>query len=140
MELLVDELGANIHLRTNKRRMTPLMVAVERGVLSVVEFLLERGAKVNVRDSRKKQALDYAILSFRYRIQSDVVRVLMKHGAKRGDYHDPGEESPWLHDAYKNISAMLILTTPLVAPRFARPTWLHVDCLRLLFSFLQDNT
>jgi ankyrin repeat protein len=82
--MLID-FGANIHLK-NKQLRTPLMLccmteedeSAETGRLSLAKKLIEKGADVNIVDSRNHSILDWAEIYHFNRI----AELLRKHGAK----------------------------------------------------------
>lgn len=135
-KLLVDELGANIHLRAAKTRQTPLMYAVQWGEIEVIHYLLDKGAKVNVCDSKKNQALDFAVDGIRCRHDSLAIRLLMKYGAKRGPCREASVFNEEEVALYQGISTLIVLLPPIYVSRFHRPIWPSRDCLRLLGGFL----
>ena len=77
------ENGADVNVRKEYSKRTPLMIAAHCKNLNAVEFLLKHGAIVDVQDKRNKSSLHYgvegALLSGD--TSFDVVSCLLNHGA-----------------------------------------------------------
>ena len=77
------ENGADVNVRKEYSKRTPLMIAADCKNLNAVEFLLKHGAIVDVQDKRNKSSLHYgvegALLSGD--TSFDVVSCLLNHGA-----------------------------------------------------------
>jgi ankyrin repeat protein len=69
--------------KTNKEHQTALMRAVGRNHLKVVKLLLDNGARVNMRCSEGKNALDYAENGIY--INSEEIALLKEHAKGEGD-------------------------------------------------------
>jgi hypothetical protein len=73
-------MGAKISVRDKSRDgMSPLHAAVETGNLEIAEYLLERGAKVNMRDSEKRTPV---MLIDDGEEAPEMLRLLIRFGAK----------------------------------------------------------
>ncbi|CAH3185894.1 unnamed protein product, partial [Porites evermanni] len=80
------ENGADVNVRTEYSKCTPLMIATHIKNLNAVEFLLKHGAIVDLRDKLNKSSLHYGVESLRASHSSDtsfddVVNCLLNHGA-----------------------------------------------------------
>ena len=69
--------GADIHFQSRVFNVTPLMLAAAKGLLQIVDFLVQRGANVNACNNENCTPLIYAV-SARY-IKTAIY--LMNHGA-----------------------------------------------------------
>jgi uncharacterized protein len=82
---------------TDKEGLTPLMWAVNRGNLSLVQLLIDAGAQVNAQDRRKDDR--FTVLNYAQRL--DVVKVLLANGAdpsKRNGYGMDASEYSEMND------------------------------------------
>ena len=76
------ENGADVNVRTEYSKCTPLMIAADCINLNAVEFLLKHGAIVDLHDKRNKSSLHYGVEGALIRDTSfDVVSCLLNHGA-----------------------------------------------------------
>ncbi|CAH3193246.1 unnamed protein product, partial [Porites evermanni] len=77
------ENGADVNVRTEYSKCTPLMIAAGCKNLYAVEFLLKHGAIVDLQDKRNKSSLYYAVesASLGGDTSFDVVSCLLNHGA-----------------------------------------------------------
>lgn len=77
------ENGADVNVRTEYSKCTPLMIAARRNNLNAVEFLLKHGAIVDLQDKRNKSSLHYGVdrASFTGDTSFDVLSCLLNHGA-----------------------------------------------------------
>ncbi len=60
--------GANVNHK-NKKGETPLMIAVRKGQVEIVETLLINNADLSVKDEEGRTAFDYAIIFPNYKIR-----------------------------------------------------------------------
>jgi ankyrin repeat protein len=70
-------LGANVNARRSDGE-TPLMSASRHGNAALVKFLLSHGARPNLRDAKRRRALDYV------KGNRAIIRVLKRYGARKG--------------------------------------------------------
>jgi ankyrin repeat protein/predicted Ser/Thr protein kinase len=83
MRILLDH-QANVNLRA-KDFSTPLLEAVTHGRLEAARLLIERGADVDLGDSTNTTPLmAAAVTSAEIQNPADFLKLLLKHGAKRG--------------------------------------------------------
>ncbi|CAH3109017.1 unnamed protein product, partial [Porites lobata] len=77
------ENGADVNVRTEYSKCTPLMIAAHCKNLNAVEFLLKHGAIVDLRDKLNKSSLHYGVerASRSSDTSFDVVSCLLNHGA-----------------------------------------------------------
>jgi len=77
--------GANINLkcRTDPSLMAPLHIAVAKGQKNVVKLLINRGANVNVKDSKNKTPLDYLINMLKKPQNKNTLKLLKESTVKK---------------------------------------------------------
>ena len=77
------ENGADVNVRKEYSKRTPLMIAAHCKNLNAVEFLLKHGAIVDVQDKRNKSSLHYGVEGALLSSDTsfDVVSCLLNHGA-----------------------------------------------------------
>lgn len=78
------ENGADVNVRTEYSKCTPLMIAAHCKNLNAVEFLLKHGAIVDLRDKLNKSSLHYGVERASRSSDTlfdDVVSCLLNHGA-----------------------------------------------------------
>lgn len=80
MEALLDA-GVDLHIKS-KKGTTALVLAVREGRIEVVQALLRRGVKANDEDAIGKTVLNYAEDHLEGQMQTDMIRILKKAGAK----------------------------------------------------------
>jgi len=80
--------------------MTPLHVAAEYFAVPVAEALLANGADVNLLDMNGKSALHYAAVSGEKERSTELVALLLKHGANP---HVPDYKNPPVTYAFKPV-------------------------------------
>jgi ankyrin repeat protein len=73
---LLIENGADVNVKTNKRRYTPLHIAACEGCVRVAELLLAGGAEVNAKSADGDTPLARAVC----RHHKDVAGILREHG------------------------------------------------------------
>ena len=78
--------GADVNSFNHGKRFhsssTPLMIAIEMGHINVANFLVEHGAKVDLKDVRGRTALHHAMYLFHHHSDSlEICSWLIKHGA-----------------------------------------------------------
>jgi hypothetical protein len=72
-------MGARVNVRDKGNYgITPLHAAVEVGNIEIAQFLLDRGAKVNARDSQKRTPL----MMMDYSAEPELLELLLRYGAK----------------------------------------------------------
>jgi ankyrin repeat protein len=108
MRLLVDH-QANPNLRASDFS-TPLLAAVSHGRLDAAQLLIDRGADVNLGDSNNTTPLMAAAqTSPDIKNPADFIRLLLKHGAKRGLKDSRGRIAFQLAVESKNADAAGLL-------------------------------
>lgn len=71
------DLGVNINVQESNHRKTPLMIACEKGYISLVQILLARHASPRVQSKNLRTPLHYSIDTSSENL--DVVRVLIEN-------------------------------------------------------------
>ncbi len=71
--------GANLNARYGVYGYTPIFLAVEKGALEIIKFIIEKGAIVNIKDFNNRSVLEYA-----ESIGNKEVTALLKKNAKTG--------------------------------------------------------
>ena len=71
--------GADVNVQSDFRKYTPLHEAIVGRKLEVANFLIEKGANVNMMDDTFGTPLDIAIM---YGGMTEIVDLLRKHGGK----------------------------------------------------------
>ncbi|KAL8622950.1 hypothetical protein ACOMHN_027071 [Nucella lapillus] len=61
--LLKNDVNVNKQVSASKNKMSPLMVAAERGCLNMVRLLVQSGASVELLDKLKRSALTHAVIN-----------------------------------------------------------------------------
>lgn len=114
-------------------RVTLLMHAAADGQLESAEELIQRGANVHATCGDGFSAMDYALPNVS--AASDMIRLLTRHGGRHVRYGQRGTG-----DLLGNLNRTLLATCVLCAPLFVRrlnsPTWLSLDLLRLVVTYL----
>lgn len=106
-----------------------------------VGLLLKRGANANTPNSFGASPLDGAVriaqqgVTVVYSDQQAIVRLLIKYGAVRHRGENRYDNSK-LVSFYQAIRALLILCSPLVLSRLHKNTWLPVELIRELATYL----
>ncbi len=82
------EHGAQINGRVGRQQQTPLHGAAQWGWTKVIAFLIEKGADVNLADSRGMTALDYAsgrgAANGRGEVRKEAADLIASKGGKPG--------------------------------------------------------
>ncbi len=108
MSLLLDH-GANLNARAGDSS-TPLLEAVKHGRLEAAQLLIDRGADVNVGDSTNTTPLMAAAdTSAEIPNPGDLIKLLLKHGAKRGMKDSQGRIAFQRAVASNNAAAVALL-------------------------------
>ena len=74
--------GADVNVQSDFRKYTPLHEAIVGRKLEVANFLIEKGANVNMMDDTFGTPLDIAIMRG---TMTEIVDLLRKHGGKTGE-------------------------------------------------------
>ena len=74
--------GADVNVKSDFRKYTPLHEAIVGRKLEVANFLIEKGANVNMMDDTFGTPLDIAIM---YGAMTEIVDLLRKHGGKTSE-------------------------------------------------------
>ncbi|CCW69746.1 unnamed protein product [Phytomonas sp. Hart1] len=109
-------LQGHIHLPTRRalyesQDATPLMWAAFRGHLTIVRFLVDKGAAVNVSNSLGHTALHWAIIAGKM----DIVRFLLDHGADPSQRDKQGYDAAFVAVQNDQLPSLLMLTEDSIA-------------------------
>jgi ankyrin repeat protein len=61
--------------------MTPLSIACQKGEYTLVKYLIEKGAAINMIDKRNRRAIDYAIENNR----QDIVELIDSYNSEKSE-------------------------------------------------------
>jgi ankyrin repeat protein len=78
VKLLVEELHADLNA-VNREKETPLHGAVCRGADSVIQYLVDKGAKFNMKDEDGQTALDVAVDGLNRAVSINGPRIIIFH-------------------------------------------------------------
>jgi hypothetical protein len=130
------KMGACVNFQCILKR-TPVSEAARCCHEDVVLYLLEQGADPNILDESNRTALDNVFFTARkdgYYSKRDIVRMLLRHGAKRNRKEYTEQEE--VESLYQSLSALTVLCIPLVLPQCSKQNWLPLDLVRALELFL----
>lgn len=83
--------GSDIELPEKRSGYTPLHLAVQDGAVQAAELLLDAGADVEAETgSRLQRPLHLAVTRWRLSPDGAMIRLLLKHGARRDALNDRG--------------------------------------------------
>lgn len=119
------DLGANIESKSPWGHYRPLMVACYEGHVKTAELLIRRGADIEAINYHQRNAMQVTCSHHKY----DSIRLLAKNGATH-----PG--CRWCCQVYH---ALVVLATPCLLPWLARGTWLPLDIIRELHTYLVQD-
>lgn len=107
MKHLLESSKISINVQDKEEGRTALHMAVDRGLMDVVEFLLERKAAVNLADNDGQTPLHYACICE----HEGVVKVLLAHDADP-NIEDHAGDTPRDVATSAGLLAMLESRTP----------------------------
>eukprot|EP01117_Protostelium_nocturnum_P007038 TRINITY_DN2523_c0_g1_i4.p1 TRINITY_DN2523_c0_g1~~TRINITY_DN2523_c0_g1_i4.p1 ORF type:complete len:1020 (+),score=365.09 TRINITY_DN2523_c0_g1_i4:65-3124(+) len=110
---LLLEKGPFLYVSNSKNHEYPLHIAAMRGKVSTMKFLLENGAKIDLRNINDETALHYAVMG-----GVEGVKLLLANGANKYAVNNKGESPSDLAKKANNTEVMELLSDAKHPPLF----------------------